>query len=224
MKKIISAIIYLFMVTLFIIPLSQASDKVDTEIIVEKAATVVKGFANNESLKWFNDTAKKARALLIIPKNIKGAFLVGGAGGSGVLVAKDKATGEWGQPAFYTLGSISVGVQFGAEASEVILMVMTDRGMESLLTSSFKLGADVSVSAGPEGAGVTAKTADILSFSRSQGAFFGMSFDGAVIKTRAKWNEAYYGKKVSPAQIMGNDVENPHSENLRKAITEMTKS
>lgn len=222
MKKFNRTFFYLFIMTILVAPISQASEKVEAEILVDNATTVVKGFANDASLTWFSKKAKEAKALLVIPKNVKGAFLVGGSGGSGVLVARDKETGDWGQPAFYTLGSVSIGVQIGAEVSEVILMVMTEKGMQSLLKSSFKLGADVTVAVGPEGGGVTAKTADILSYSRSKGAFAGMSFDGAVIKTRAGWNDAYYGKKVSPAEIFGKNVNNPHADNLGKAIAEMT--
>jgi len=160
---------------------------------------------------------------LIIPQNIKGAFLVGGSGGSGVLLANDAKSGVWGYPAFYTLGSVSFGLQVGGEASEVILMVMTDRGMETLLTSSFKLGADVTLAAGPVGGGATAKTADILSYSRSKGAFAGMAFDGGVIKTKDKFNEAYYGKAISPTDILiRKSVTNPQADNLRAAVAAIT--
>ncbi len=214
---------FLAIVALFAVPVAQASDKSDSEILIDKATATVKGFAADESLKWFSKNAQAAKAILVIPQSIKGAFLVGGAGGTGVLVSREGDTGAWGQPAFYTLGSLSVGIQIGAESSEVILLVMTERGMESLLASSFKLGADVSVAVGPEGAGVKAKTADILSYSKSKGAFVGASLDGAVIKTRDKLNEAYYGKAVSPTDILiRKNVSNPHSDALRAAVAAMT--
>ena len=102
-------------------------------------------------------------------------------------------------------------------------MVMTDRGMETLLTSSFKLGADVTMAAGPVGGGATAKTADILSYSRSKGAFAGMAFDGGVIKTKDKFNEAYYGKALSPTDILiRKSVTNPQADNLRAAVAAVT--
>lgn len=109
------------------------------------------------------------------------------------------------------------------EASEVILLVMTDRGMEKLLTSSFKLGADITLAAGPVGGGASAQTADVLSYSRSKGAFAGMSLDGAVIKTKDTLNEGYYGKPLSPTDILiRKTVSNPHADTLRKEISTVT--
>jgi len=199
------------------------SKPAETEPLVDKAAAVVQSFGVDPDLEWFRDKAKEAKALLVIPQNLKGAFLVGGSGGTGVLVAKDTASGEWGYPAFYSMASVSIGAQVGAEASEVILMVMTERGMEKLLTNSFKLGADITLAAGKVGGGAAAQTADILSYSRSKGAFAGMSFDGAIVETRDKMNEAYYGQPVSPTDIIiRKSVKNPHADTLRAAIAEVT--
>ena len=213
-----------FFISLFSISVVQGADhKVDAQAIVDKAAVVATSFGADPDLDWFRKKVKDAKALLIIPQNIKGAFLIGGAGGSGALVVQDSTTGKWGYPAFYTLGSISVGLQAGGEASEVILMVMTERGMESLLTSSFKLGADATFAVGPVGGGAMAKTADIVSYSRSKGAFVGMSLDGAVIKTKDKFNEAYYGKVVSPTDIIvRKSAINPEADGLRAAVAEIT--
>lgn len=198
-------------------------DKTDAENLVDKAATVVKGFAADPDLEWFREKVKEAKAVLIIPQSIKGAFFIGGSGGSGALLTHDSGSSEWGYPAFYTMGSISIGVQFGGEASEVILLVMTDRGMEKLLTSSFKLGADITLAAGPVGGGAAAQTADVLSYARSKGAFAGMSLDGAVVKTKDKFNEAYYGQAVSPTDILiRKSVSNPQADYLRKTISSIT--
>lgn len=200
-----------------------SSTKLDAENLVDKASIVVTGFAADPDLDWFRGKVKEAKAVLIIPQSIKGAFFVGGSGGSGVLITHDGTTGEWGYPAFYTMGSISIGLQFGGEASEVILLVMTDRGMEKLLTSSFKLGADITLAAGPVGGGAAAQTADVLSYSRSKGAFAGMSLDGAVVKTKDTLNEGYYGKPVSPTDILiRKTVSNPHADTLRKEISTVT--
>jgi lipid-binding SYLF domain-containing protein len=213
-----------FFICLLSVSIVQGADqKVEAQGLVEKSAVVVKSFASDPNLEWFRKKVKDAKALLIIPQNIKGAFIVGGAGGSGALVVQDGQTGKWGYPAFYTLGSISIGLQAGGEASEVILMVLTDRGMESLLTSSFKLGADATFAVGPVGGGAMAKTADIVSYSRSKGAFVGMSLDGAVIKTKDKFNEAYYGKVVSPTDIIvRKSAINPEADGLRAAVAEIT--
>lgn len=216
--------VVLFVFCLFIAGSVSGSDKVETEKIVDSAALVVKSFGSDPDLDWFRKNVKNAKALLIVPQSLKGAFLVGGSGGSGVLITQDSETGQWGYPAFYTLGSISVGLQIGAESSEVILMVMTERGMEKLLTSSFKLGADVTLAAGPVGGKAAAATADVLSYARSKGAFAGVSLDGAIVKTRDKRNEEYYGTAVSPTDIIiRKTVSNPHADVLRNAVAELTK-
>lgn len=202
---------------------ASGSEQTEAENLVESAAIVVKGFAADPDLKWFRDEVKKAKAVLVVPQSIKGAFFVGGSGGSGALVAHDAATGEWGYPAFYTIGSVSFGLQFGGEASEVVLLIMTDRGMEKLLTSSFKLGADLTLAAGPVGGGASAQTADVFSYARSKGAFAGVALNGAVVKTKDKFNEAYYGKPVSPTDILiRKSVSNPHADPLRKEIATVT--
>lgn len=213
-----------FLISLVSVSAVQASDqKVKAQEIVDKSVIVINSFATDPNLDWFRKKVKDAKALLVIPQSIKGAFLIGGAGGSGALVVQDGATGKWGYPAFYTLGSLSVGLQAGAESSEVVLMVMTDRGMESLLTSSFKLGADATFAVGPVGGGATAATADILSYSRSKGAFLGMSLDGAVVKTKDKFNEAYYGKVVSPTDIIvRKSAINPDADTLSAAVAGIT--
>lgn len=224
MQRLVCAILlYVCIVTMNGAPMANGSGNDEATIIVDKATTVIKSFGADPHLGWFGDKLKDAKAVLVIPQTLQGAFIVGGSGGSGVLVARGTSSGDWGYPAFYTMGSLSVGLQVGAESSEVILLIMTDRGMEKLLTSSFKLGADTTIAVGPVGAGTSAHTADVLSYSRSKGAFLGMSLDGAVVKTRDKRNESYYGKVVSPTDIIiRKSVTNPHADKLRQAISEIT--
>ncbi len=193
---------------------------------VEKARMTLDSFMNDEHMGAFRDLLKDAKGVLIVPEMLKGAFVVGASGGSGVLLVRDKETGQWTGPAFYTIGGGSFGLQIGGQASEVILLAMTERGVNSLLANSFKLGADTGVAAGPVGIGVAASTAnlsaDILTFSRSKGLYGGISLDGAVVAVRGDWNDAYYGKKVSPADIfVRRDVANPQSAAL---ISDITKS
>jgi lipid-binding SYLF domain-containing protein len=171
----------------------------------------------------FRDLVKQAKGVFIVPQLLEGAFIVGASGGSGVFLARDEKTGEWSGPAFYTIGGASFGFQAGGQASEVILLVMSDRGVSSLLTNSFKLGADVGLAAGPIGAGVSAATAnlsaDILAFSRSKGLYGGISLDGAVIATRGDRNNAYYGREVTPADILvRRDVSTQHAMGLIEAV------
>ena len=200
----------------------------DEQQLVEKAKHTVESFMDDPNLTWFQGHVKEAKALLIIPQQLKAAFFFGADGGSGVLVVRDEGTGEWGEPAFYLLGGLSFGFQFGGEASEVIIMAMTPGAVEKLYSSSFKLGGDASVAAGPYGAGVEGATsanlnADFLSFSRSKGAYAGVSLEGSIIYTNDDANEAYYGKKVRPVDILvTKTAKNEHSSGLRQAIMKAT--
>jgi len=205
------------------------ADGLDEQQLVEKAKHTVESFMDDPNLAWFQDHVKEAKALLIIPQQLKAAFFFGADGGSGVLIARDKQTGEWGEPAFYILGGISFGFQFGGEASEVIILAMTTGAVEKLYSSSFKLGGDASVAAGPYGAGVEGATsanlnADFLSFSRSKGAYAGVSLEGSIIYANDASNEAYYGKKVRPVDILvTKTAKNEHSAALRQSVMKATK-
>ncbi len=203
----------------------------DEQQLVEKARHTVESFTKDPHLTWFQDHIKAAKALLIIPQQLKAAFFIGADGGSGVLVVRDERTGEWSQPAFYVVGGFSFGFQWGGEASEVILLAMTQEAVEKLsAASSFKLGGDASIAAGPYGAGVGGATsanlnADFLSFSRSKGAYAGVSLEGSIIFADDGSNEAYYGEKVRPVDIfVTKSVTNDHSFWLRQTIMTATKN
>lgn len=200
------------------------ADASEQQNLVDKARMTMEGFTVHPDLEWFRDHVREAKGLLIVPQMLKGAFFVGGSGGRGVLVVRDEKTGKWSQPVFYTLGGASLGIQFGGQAAELVLMVMSRKGIEALYSSSFKLGGDVNVAVGPKGAGVEGSTApnlaaDYLSFALTKGAFAGFSVEGAVIKTNDDWNQAYYGKAVRPVDvIVTRSVKNPNSAELRMAV------
>lgn len=163
----------------------------------------------------------KAKGLLIVPSLLKAGFVLGGSGGSGVLLVRDAETDRWSQPAFYTIGSVTLGFQIGGEAAEVIMMVRTQKAVDKLLTSSFKLGADASIATGPIGGGAKSNVmVDIVSYTRSKGAYAGISLESAVIATRDKWNKAYYGKAVTPFDILvKSSASNLGSGELREALS-----
>ena len=214
----------LFMVLTLGHPLAYAADEGEQKDLVEKSRITLDGFLADSNMAWFRDHMKEARGIFIVPQLLKAAFFFGGEGGSGVFLVKDDKTDEWSDPAFYTMGAGSFGFQFGAQASEVVLLVMSQRGIESLLTSTFKLGGDISVAIGPVGAGIEGSTAmnlsaDLLSFARAKGLFGGISLEGAVIATRDEWNRDYYGKEVRPTDILvKRAVMNPHSAGLKAAL------
>ena len=201
-----------------------ADDALEAQQLVEKSRLAFEAFlADAEMAGGLRAALGRAKAVLIYPQIIRMAFLVGGSGGSGVLLVRDEKANEWGGPAFYTTGQGSIGLQIGGSAADVVLVVLTDRGVSALLSTSAKLGADVGVSLGPLGAGAEVATAnlsaDILSYSRSKGLYAGMSVNGAVVATRGALNRAYYGREVTPTSILiDREVTNPHSAPLIEAV------
>ncbi len=183
-----------------------ADDSLDAKQLVEQSRITFERFLADPAMKPMNELLKQAKGVLIAPQILRGAFLLGASGGSGVFLARGKDGEGWSSPTFYTIGDVSFGLQIGGDSSETVLVAMTDRGVSALLTDSMKLGANAGVAMGPVGVGAAAATenlsADILTYSRSKGAYAGLSFDGAVVATRAGLNAAYYGKPVSPSDVL----------------------
>lgn len=203
-----------------------ADDNVQARQLVEKTRMTLESFAGASEMEGFRSLMKDARGIFVSPQILRGAFIIGASGGSGVFLVRDRHKGDWTGPAFYTIGEASFGFQIGGDASEVILLAMTERGVMALLASSVKLGADVGIAVGPVGAGADASTAnlsaDIISFSRSKGLYGGISLEGAVVAVREGLNKAYYGRNVSPSDILiARSVRNDHSAGLRSMITKM---
>ncbi len=192
-----------------IVPLrpAWAGDAQDARQLVEKARMTFENIlADKEIGPNLRTLLHRAKGVLVYPEVLRGAFLFGGAGGTGVLVVRNDKTSGWAGPAFYTIGEASFGLQAGAEASEVVLVALTDRGVTALLSTSGKLGANAAVAAGPVGVGAEAATAnlsaDLVSYSRNQGLYAGVSLEGAVVSPRDGLNHAYYGKAVTPTEIL----------------------
>ena len=204
-------------------PGATAADKEDAQGIVDKARVTLSGFMRDKEYGWLNANIKNAKGVLIYPQVLKAGFIFGGSGGTGVLLTRDSKTGEWSNPAFYTLGSVSFGLQIGGEAAEVVLLVMSQKGVDSLLTSKFKLGGDTSIALGPVGTGAKSDiTADFISFAKSKGLYAGLNLDGSYLDVRESLNKAYYGEAVTPMDItvkksVSNKGADPLREELKKA-------
>lgn len=227
-KRLYTSQVIVFVLVLFCFATSPISAQEINEdrlqLLVDRAKLTFEEFVADPNMRWFRENLKDAKALLIIPRLGKGGFIVGGSGGSGTLVALDEKTGKWSNPAFYTMGSVTFGLQIGGAAEAVVVMVRTKKGLDKLLASSMKLGADASAAAGPTGGGSGAATADILSFAKSKGAYIGATVQGAVVGTKDKWNEAYYGKPVRPVDILIlRKVNNPKADKLQAALEKATK-
>jgi lipid-binding SYLF domain-containing protein len=185
---------------------ARADDAMDARQLVERAKLSFESILAMPDMDGLRDLLRSAQGVFIAPQVLRGAFIFGVSGGSGILFSRGEAPGTWNGPAFYTIGGVSFGFQAGADASEIVLLAMTERGVNALLSTSVKLGVDASVAAGPVGVGVRGATAnvsvDIVSFSRSKGLYGGVSVDGAVVATRSQLNTAYYGREVSTRDIL----------------------
>jgi lipid-binding SYLF domain-containing protein len=204
---------------------AQASDASDASSLVQKAQVTLGDFVGNNEFPTLRPALAKAKAVLIFPQILKAGFVLGGSGGSGVLLVHDAATGEWTGPAFYTMGSASLGFQAGASAAEVLMVVNSQKALDSLYTNKLKLGGDASVAVGPKGAGTGASLgADFIVYSTVKGAFAGIAVDGSVLDVRQKLNEGYYGKPTTPVDILvKREPSNPQAAGLRDALKASTR-
>jgi lipid-binding SYLF domain-containing protein len=192
----------------------------EQQATVNKAVESVKRFAADPDMQWFRNNVGKAKGVLIVPVSVKAGFIIGGSGGVGVFLARGEAN-DWSYPAFYQLASVTFGLQAGGDVSEIMMLVMSEKGRNALLTTEFKLGGEVSVAAGPVGAGAEAQTADVLAFSRTKGGVFGgLNVEGSVVNPKDDWNGLYYGEPVTPSQILvSRAVTNPNADPLRAAVS-----
>ena len=132
---------------------ARASDASDAKDLVLKAQATIDQFGRHKEFPTFSPALAKARGVLIFPQVLKAGFVLGGSGGSGVLLVRDTKTGKWIGPAFYTMGSASLGFQAGASAAEVVMIINSQKALDSLYASKVKLGGDASVAIGPKGTG-----------------------------------------------------------------------
>src|SRR6202022_1841208 len=160
-----------------------------------------------------HELLEKAECVIVFPSVKKLAFGIGAQYGRGAMVCRtgEKFRGPWGAPAMYALEGGSVGFQIGGEATDLILLVMNDKGMESILSSKVKLGADASVAGGPKGRDASADTdawmrAEILSYSRSRGVFAGVSLEGSTLRPDDEASEQVYGHAIKAKEIVRSET------------------
>jgi SH3 domain-containing YSC84-like protein 1 len=194
---------------------------------LKKAADIVEQVMHTPEQGIPQDLLDKAVCVAVVPGYKKAAFGIGGSFGKGALVCRGGGTGPWGAPSMFTLGGPSIGFQIGGSSSDLVLVVMNGTGAQKLLKSKVKLGADASVAGGPVGRTSEASTdalmnAEILTYSRSRGAFAGLSLGGAVIKVDNDANQELYGRKLTAQDILfKNEVGVPAA--ARSLDAELTK-
>jgi lipid-binding SYLF domain-containing protein len=189
--------------------ISAAKDKEEKEVDrLQNAGTVLKEILDVPD-DIPQDLIDKARCVIVFPSVVKAAFIVGGSYGRGVMVCRTGKdfTGPWGAPAMMALEAGSVGFQIGGQATDFVILVMNNRGVDSLLHSKVKLGADASIAAGPKGRDAQAATdvtfrAEMLSYSRSRGVFAGVSLEGSTLRPDDDANRRLYGRDVTAERII----------------------
>jgi len=156
----------------------------------------------------------KAYGVAVFPGVVKGAFLIGGTSGDGVVTVR-RQDGTWSPPAIFRMGGGSLGLQIGAEITDVVLLIMTPKGLQGLLSSEFTLGADMSAAAGPTGKRSELSTdlkftTDLVTYSRTKGLFAGLSLSGASVRAADDWNHSLYGRGYTVQEILlGNQLPVP---------------
>lgn len=195
--------------------------KDETQSTLSEAETTLNNFRNDPDMKWFRENFKNAKAVLISPNILQAGFIVGGSTGKAVAMARGDRGQGWAGPAFYRVSTGSIGFQAGAQAAEMVALVMTEKALNSLLSTSFKFGGDVSVAVGPVGAGAGAPiTADMVVFTRTKGLYGGINLDGTVITLSDDDNKVYYGQAVTPVDILiKRTVTNPSSASMVRSLS-----
>ena len=184
-----------------------AADETSQQKLLKDARFVVEEIMSTPDLEIPSGLISRAQAVIIFPGMLKGGFFIGARYGRGVATVRNSKTGDWGPPSFITTLGGSFGFQFGAQAVDLVLIVMTERGIKGLLNNNFTLGGDIAIAAGPVGRyaelGVDILLqGDMYSYSRSKGIFGGVSLKGTIIKPNVSYNEEYYNTKLTPEEIM----------------------
>lgn len=207
MKLSIKLCLFSLLVLLLMPAGAWADDQAKAKERVEQATEVVDEIMAIRDKSIPRDLLGKVAAIAIFPGVVKAGFIVGGKYGRGVVLRREQGSNRWSAPAFYSIAAGSFGWQAGAQSTDLILLIRSERGLKALLRNEMTLGGDASVAAGPVGrkaqAGVDASfKTEIWSYSRSRGLFAGISLEGAKISPLYKFNKAYYGKSLTSDDIL----------------------
>lgn len=186
----------------------------DTVKRLNDATDVIKEIMGTPDKTIPQNLLDRSYCIVVVPGMKKGAIFVGGKYGKGFVSCRHQSGVGWGPPASVRIEGGSIGFQFGGSETDVIMLMMNDKGMDRLLTSQFTLGGDASVAAGPVGRTSTAETdammtAEILTWSRTRGIFAGIALTGATLREDADSNQDLYGKKITNREILTTNVAPP---------------
>src|SRR5438270_11230215 len=215
MKKAAAVLLFLCLGNLVLAQSDQDSDKSSGNLSELQAADeTIQDMSSAAGDKGIhNQVLEGAKCVAVIPKLVKGAFVIGGEHGTGVATCR--ANGAWSAPAPFSLSGLSWGAQIGGKSTDLLMFIMNQQGMDNLLAGHFKVGADVSAAAGPVGRSASADAgykAGILTYSSSKGAFIGASLNGAELQQDGKATRAWYGNDVPFKEILTGGVKAPNEQ------------
>lgn len=192
------------------------------QVVIDGARKTLADLRHDKAFGTAKDVLHRAKAVLIVPRLLKGGFIIGGEGGNGVMMVQAR-NGTWSNPAFYAIGAASFGLQAGLEQSELILLVMTQKGLDGLLRDEFKLGAQAGIAVAMLGSGVEGALAgptppDIVVWSSSMGLYGGLTLDGSIIRAEPNVDAAWYGRPVPTREILFGHFNYPPADALRREI------
>jgi len=207
--------------------LARASDE---QQVVDDATLAVEHLATGSGVAASaRDLLHRARGVMIIPSLVKGGFIFGAQGGTGVLLSRDPKTGSWSYPAFYGMGAGSFGLQIGLEVSKIMLIIMNDKALNAMMAAEFKVGAEAGIAVATLGAGAEASTtaaggADIYALAESAGLFGGVAIQGGIVKPRVQQDHNYYNSSTVTAQqiVLSRAAKNPAADKLRTALAQVS--
>jgi lipid-binding SYLF domain-containing protein len=209
----------LLAVTVLAAPMARA--QTSQQVTVDGARKVLADLHHDKAFGNARQLMRQAKAVFIVPKLIKGGFIVGGEGGDGVLMVQRH--GGWSAPAFFAIGAGSFGLQAGLEQSEMVMLIMTQKGLEGVLRDNFKIGAQAGISvvtlgSGVEGAIGGASLPDVVVWSSSTGLYGGLTVDGSVIKSEPNQDSEFYGRPVTSRGVLFGPVDSPRAAPLRREL------
>ena len=205
--------------TVFAAPMARAQSS--QQVTVDGARKVISDLRHDKAFGNARQLMRRAKAVFIVPKLIKGGFFVGGEGGDGVLMVQRH--GGWSAPGFFAIGAASFGLQAGLEQSEMIMLIMTQKGLEGVLHDDFKIGAQAGISvvtlgSGVEGAIGGVSLPDIVVWSSSSGLYGGLTVDGSVIKSEPRQDSEFYGRPVKSRDVLFGPENSPRAAPLRREL------
>ena len=225
MSYLIKIVISIFLLSHPIQSYANDEKKITISHLIQSAELTLKKINKNSDIKNFENYLENCRAILIFPEVYEGGFFFGAKGGNGVLLirkSKNKFTG----PFFYSIGGLSVGLQFGAKSGKVVMTVMTNRGLKSVLKERIKFGVDVDAVVVSDGVGYSAEStlrlADIYSFTDNEGLFLGSSIEGSYLQPRNDLNRFLYKQDFDSEEILKSNEPRIEINNIIKIIQNIT--